>query len=121
MKKYLIGDPCYNNIFNDYNKWMSCLLETNFFENDLSSYKFEDNDVDAVSTLYGDGVYRGSDGFDYPVDAGLIGIFEYKGQDYRKDLLNLHEFRERPVVDVDANGVIVVTDGVKTVRIETGD
>ena len=38
------------------------------------AYKTEKGEFAMVGTAYGDGTYEGSDGFYYPVDAGIIGI-----------------------------------------------
>lgn len=39
-----------------------------------SSWQVKKKNVYAFSTYRGDGTYRGSDGFEYDVDSGLIGL-----------------------------------------------
>lgn len=91
---YWIGDPCY---FVDSSKcpegcnWHSILAKT------VSKSPGSDNDdwfgygvfpvmnpdakkkegyILCASTIHGDGGYMGSDGFEYSVDAGLLGAFD---------------------------------------------
>ncbi len=64
---YFIGDPCY--CFDD--SWRELLDHTDFFESGISEFK--GGFVAAEGTAWGDGTYRGSDGRDYDVDAGMIG------------------------------------------------
>ena len=71
---YYIGDPCYVLAADDYpdDRWSNfCdLLEKG--GNEVT--EFEGVPMFAAGTAYGDGTYEGSDGFEYGVDAGLIGI-----------------------------------------------
>lgn len=70
--KYWVGDPCY--AIPD-PQWMPWLEAANYTENprlliaDLSG----GHTAVGVGTAHGDGLYEGSDGNYYPVDAGLIG------------------------------------------------
>lgn len=64
--KYYIGDPCY--VFEV--SWDAVLSETDYFTNERQTIKGVP--VFGGPTAYGDGVYLGSDGFDYSVDAGLL-------------------------------------------------
>jgi hypothetical protein len=71
--RYYIGDICYalkNDIYD--NIWGDIY--------DYSEGKFEvENSVFAVAgTKYGDGGYKGSNGFVYDVDAGVIGMVHEK-------------------------------------------
>lgn len=70
---YVIGDPCYAVPDKD---WDDLLLSCNYFQNPIGCVKdgIQKFHVLAFSTRWGDGTYRGSDGNDYPVDAGLIGL-----------------------------------------------
>jgi hypothetical protein len=70
---YVIGDPCYAVPDKD---WDDLLLSCNYFESPIGYVKdgMQKFPVLAFSTRWGDGTYRGSDGNDYPVDAGLIGL-----------------------------------------------
>lgn len=66
---YFLGDPCYAVRGDD---WDVLLNSCDFFDNPVGEIKgFK---VYASSTAYGDGVYTGSTGNEYPVDAGLIGL-----------------------------------------------
>lgn len=80
---YFIGDPCYA-IADD--RWSDFCdaVETN----DVT--EFDGYKMFASSTAYGDGLYLGSDGADYPVDAGLLGcvplaLIKKGGVNGRKD------------------------------------
>lgn len=75
--KYYLGDPCYtvpNNL------WHQLLDAANFFEPKVEAPEesfqgtIKGYTVYAFGTAYGDGAYTGTDGFTYPVDAGLIGL-----------------------------------------------
>jgi len=73
--EYYIGDPCY---ILDEDQYDTLLCETEFFMQgsvdrggvmfDKASRKY----FSVFSTKYGDGVYRGNNGFSYGVDAGCI-------------------------------------------------
>lgn len=66
---YFLGDPCYAVRGDD---WDVLLNSCDFFDKPVGEIKgFK---VYASSTAYGDGVYRGQEGHEYPVDAGLIGL-----------------------------------------------
>ena len=71
--QYVLGDPCY--AVPDSN-WDELLQSCNFFENPIGYIKdgMQQFPVLAFSTRWGDGCYKGSDGQNYPVDAGLIGL-----------------------------------------------
>jgi len=71
---YILGDPCYA-VPN--HEWGQLLQSCNYFENPvgkITRHDKSDYHVVAFGTRWGDGTYRGSDGNDYPVDAGLIGL-----------------------------------------------
>ena len=67
---YYVGDPCY--AFTD--RWMEW-LEAAGFEDGPRYLVAEIDGYSAVGvhTAYGDGLYYGSDGHKYGVDAGMIG------------------------------------------------
>ncbi len=71
--QYAIGDPCYAVPDQD---WDELLLSCNYFQNPIGHVKdgMQKFFVLAFSTKWGDGCYRGTDGKEYPVDAGLIGL-----------------------------------------------
>ena len=71
--EYWVGDPCYA-IPED--KWIAWLKDAGYDAEPFPRYLVADVDGNTcigVGTSYGDGLYRGSDGNEYPVDAGLIG------------------------------------------------
>lgn len=70
---YVLGDPCYAV---PYFLWEDAGESSNWFDTPVATVKVEDKTFNILgfSTAHGDGSYYGSDGFDYPVDAGLIGL-----------------------------------------------
>jgi hypothetical protein len=70
---YAIGDPCYA-VPND--DWADLLESCDYFQNPIGIVKdgLQKFSVLGFGTKWGDGCYRGTDGKDYPVDAGLIGL-----------------------------------------------
>lgn len=71
---YYIGDPCY--VFNN-ETWDEVLETTNYFSNH-GVHELDGKSFCGASTMYGDGVYVGSDSNTYPVDAGLIGAVDIR-------------------------------------------
>lgn len=76
---YYIGDLCY--VLND--SWDEfCKLTIN--EHDVldGGFRFKDGrEFVTFTTMYGDGTYQDKDGFNYPVDAGLIGCIRVEDMD----------------------------------------
>lgn len=72
---YYVGDPCYA-VPND--RWMEWLEAADFMactgRDELLVAELDGKTIVGVSTAYGDGLYPGSDGGEYPVDAGLLGV-----------------------------------------------
>lgn len=74
---YYLGDPCYT-VPDEL--WHALLKDANFFEYRVESPResfqgtVQGHTVYAFGTAYGDGGYRGTDGFTYSVDAGLVGL-----------------------------------------------
>ena len=70
---YVIGDPCYAV---PSHLWNELLNSCNCFENPIGYIKNggQKFPVLAFGTKWGDGCYRGTDGREYGVDAGLIGL-----------------------------------------------
>jgi hypothetical protein len=66
--KYYVGDPCY--IFDK--SWDKIIQDTSCFTNDIQF--IEGEQVLIGGTAYGDGSYVDNNGFEYGVDAGVIGI-----------------------------------------------
>lgn len=92
--KYWIGDPCYfaddANNPEGYKYWHNILAKTvepsPGTENDVwfgygvfptvnSESEKKEGYILCASTIHGDGGYLGSNGFEYSVDAGLLGAF----------------------------------------------
>lgn len=72
---YWVGDPCY--AFEDHAMWMRWLEAADYMNNSLvllAEVPGTGHTVLGFSTAWGDGCYDGSDGNEYPVDAGLIGL-----------------------------------------------
>ena len=69
-REWFIGDPCYA-VGHKGNDWMTFVAPA-LKETDRKAV-FKTDGAMFASTAYGDGVYLGSDGISYPVDAGLIG------------------------------------------------
>lgn len=72
---YWVGDPCY---FVPDELWME-YLQTGGEHYEIGGLTIQLSDgrlVAAHGTAYGDGVYKGSDGFGYGVDAGLLGVVQ---------------------------------------------
>jgi hypothetical protein len=71
--QYYVGDPCY--VFANAD-WAALLSETRLGTDALGGggrVPFRGRELFAGSTEHGDGVYEGSDRFDYGVDSGLLG------------------------------------------------
>jgi hypothetical protein len=71
---YVIGDPCYAVPDED---WDDLLSSCNYFQSPIGYVRrgFKDKVfVLAFGTKWGDGCYLGSDGHEYGVDAGLLGL-----------------------------------------------
>ena len=104
---YYVGDPCY--VYGeDHKEWMN-FLEDGVWKVDDEPFDYNGFTCFSGSTMWGDGCYYGSDGFTYPVDAGMIGAIpvEMADQPRRPDLSTIVTFKE----DFDCyveNGVIVI-------------
>jgi len=69
--EYWVCDPCYPK--HPDKDWDEIGEQTNWFC-DSCVGRTDSWEVLGFSTKYGDGLYRGSNGFEYPVDAGMIGL-----------------------------------------------
>lgn len=104
---YYVGDPCY--VYGkDHKEWMN-FLEDGVWKVDDEPFNYKGCTCFSGSTKWGDGSYYGSDGFTYPVDAGMIGAIpvEMADRPYRPDLSKIVTFEE----DFDCyvkDGVIVI-------------
>lgn len=121
---YWVGDPCY--IFTcdeeglpSYKTW-SHFIDL-FYEMNLPKNTF------IINTMYGDGIYTGSDGNNYCVDSGLIGVVPFHMKTLRSNeetrllsLGSLMTFVEPFEVD-GSNGILEVKYDNKTIIIDTRD
>lgn len=73
--EYYLGDPCYT--ISDAN-W-SMLMDK--FDTLNRPGEINESIVLGLGTAWGDGDYRGSDGFDYAVDSGMIGLVHKNAAD----------------------------------------
>lgn len=67
---YYVGDPCYVLDDDQFDQWVPGLRRSGRHHVGL----VDGSTVVGISTAYGDGSYRGSDGFDYDVDSGMLGL-----------------------------------------------
>lgn len=122
-KGFFVGDPCY--VFED--MWSNIVSQ--YFEEDVKNgydkshtITVNGGHIGMVSTMYGDGGYLGTDGGDYSVDSGTLGIvpievaeldvyensylgrvIEYKGEArvlYEEGLVTI-EFKDDNLEDID--------------------
>jgi hypothetical protein len=102
--KYVLGDPCYavpQELWSDACDTSDCFTRPiGIVSRDGTRHK-----VLGFSTKWGDGVYRGSNGFEYGVDAGLIGLvpWELAKDNFDPDLSTIIEF-DRDVVVTNEDG-----------------
>jgi hypothetical protein len=118
--KFWIGDPCYHPMFDEHDVWMDVLNVTDYFQNDGQVITFEDRQIAAVSTKYGDGTYTSNNGYLFPVDAGLISFVEWKEGDQPVEGMTLIEFGGVPVITSDEQGTIRIASADKVLYIYTG-
>ena len=71
--QYVIGDPCYAVPDDD---WLPLLETCDYFRSPIGYVKdgIQKFAVLAFGTKWGDGCYAGTDGREYGVDAGLLGL-----------------------------------------------
>lgn len=106
---YYVGDPCYVFSYDREDGWDKLLLDTNFFK-DIPPHL--EGKIWAAGTKWGDGCYEDQHGWQYPVDAGLIGVVhESLLQEYRSRDGRMVEFKEDFSTDVDEDmGMIYIGD-----------
>lgn len=98
--RYVLGDPCYTF---PADQWLELLVSCDHFR--AGPGKAAGLEVVAFDTAYGDGTYTGSDDFDYPVDAGLIGLVPFFDNIYiDSSLVTVLEFIEPTVCSTDGKG-----------------
>lgn len=122
--KYFLGDPCY---FIKDEMWMDWLESADYTRNSHLIARTPDNHFAiGFGTAYGDGTYLDQYGFQYGVDAGLIGLvaIEHNPEmvaecDGSKGRLlgQLIEFTSDVIASVDSDftmefgNITIVTDG----------
>jgi hypothetical protein len=96
--KYVLGDPCYSV---PSERWDVACDTSDCFSRAVA--KVYEHHVLGFSTKWGDGVYRGSDGFRYGVDAGLIGLvpWELAKDNFDPELSTIIEYTRETVVTND--------------------
>jgi hypothetical protein len=108
--KYVLGDPCY--AVPDEN-WDELLESCNYFENPVGYIRLDDLHMNktfilAFPTRWGDGYYLGSNGMNYPVDAGLIGLVPVDiAKDLESHYQNIVSFTKDTVCSHDGSGRLV--------------
>lgn len=118
--KYYIGDPCY--IFSK--SWDKLIEENNFLK--PSVFIIDGHKCAIGSTAYGDGIYEDNFGYDYYVDAGLIGILpiELLKLDEVYNEANIEEQPGLSVVEFSKDFKVKINDGkfkFGGIRINTQD
>lgn len=113
---FYIGDICYVMKREDYHVWTE--------DYGCSDGKIPIRDGYEVligSTAFGDGTYRGSDGFSYSVDAGIIGAVPFELLDVPVDEAKEYgTFHEGTVCDFDSyEGIFKFTIGDEEIIIDT--
>lgn len=132
--KYFVGDPCYvidHNVKEQNNTW-DHFCEHSFGRDAEEPFIDEVTgiSIQACSTMHGDGLYPGSDGIEYAVDAGIIGVasIDHMTEEQITELKKLGrivEFSGAP--EVYSGGSIIYVDDRQSdgtfpkVQIETGD
>lgn len=70
--KYFVGDPCYFVPNEEWDNFCDTLFTTDD-TTDTKTITILDYKCQCQHTMYGDGSYRGDNGLEYDVDAGLLG------------------------------------------------
>lgn len=68
--EYYIGDPCY--VIEEWPAFLDVFEVAE--DNDEDVFEYKGRNVFVHHTMHGDGLYDGSDGHEYGVDSGLIGV-----------------------------------------------
>lgn len=68
---YVLGDPCYC-FADDSGTWEELLEITDYFRQPLA--ELLEGIVLGFPTAHGDGIFFDNDGYEYPVDSGMIGL-----------------------------------------------
>lgn len=111
--EYVLGDPCYT-FPRDH--WMALLNSCDFFRDGPGHAA--GLEVVAFGTAWGDGSYEGSNGFEYAVDAGLIGLVPvFEGMEHTPHLTTRVVFTEPTKCSTDGKGRLKFGD----IEINTND
>lgn len=72
---YIVGDPCYSVPNDMWADWLALATGYESVRRETPLYaELNGYPVAGICTEYGDGMYPASDGAQYPVDAGLLGV-----------------------------------------------
>lgn len=113
--KYVVGDPCYAI---PEHRWMAWLDLADFRNSGTVLAAPLDGFVACgVETCYGDGLYYGNDGHEYPVDAGMIGLVPWEIADQTQQYESVVTFDAPVECYRDNDGAIILG----SVVIPTGD
>jgi hypothetical protein len=114
--KYFVGDPCY--VVKD-EMWIEWLESADYTQNKHLIARTPDNHFAiGFGTAHGDGVYLDQYGFQYGVDAGLIGLVAYEhNPEGENQFSKVVEFKTDVIASVDENFTMEFGD----ITIETGD
>lgn len=83
--EYIVGDPCYAVPDERWMEWLEASDYTNSDRMHPLLGELDGRSVLGFSTQFGDGVYHGTDGHEYGVDAGLIGLVPVEVADMAED------------------------------------
>lgn len=112
--RYWVGDPCY---VIDEDRWMELVESANYFMSSVVGV-LDDLMVLSFGTKYGDGVYFGNNGFEFVVDAGMIGLVPEKLVQRENTALGVFVDFDRPTrCSREEDGTLIFGDLV----IQTGD
>lgn len=114
---YFVGDPrfCFNE-----EGWRAVHDASNAFGE--SHFTLKEQEMWMAGTAYGDGDYLGSDGYEYPVRSGLIGVvpvFLVEGDDIQMFNLTNGEGRRGTMLiaddsfEVDTDGTVIFIGGLE--------
>lgn len=117
--KYFIGDICYALSEHNYDK-----IWGDKYHNECGEFLIGKDKFAVSQTAYGDGRYRGSDGWYYSVDAGVIGVVPKKLWKQGKAPTGgrIIIAKKKLTFDTEECGVFVIhVDDEITIKINTSD
>lgn len=90
---YVVGDPCYTVPDACWGDWLDAAGIDDVSHPNVMAASLDGHPIVGIGTAYGDGGYKGSDGFEYSVDAGMIGLVPLAiAEGLRDDLCTVVEF-----------------------------